>query len=137
MLLSNFLVLKNAIKTPSRRTLLQKWPIFQGGDQKGGNPIMTTSTVTARREADPQHYVEGIHAYIYIYIYTYICTYMCEYITKSLSYIYKYTKYIIWCWRVTPNWTNEYQIIYIGRYITALDRWKGLADECAIGTTPR
>ena len=32
---------------------------FSRGGPKRGNPIMTTSTVTARRKGDPQHYVEG------------------------------------------------------------------------------
>ena len=30
------------------------------GGPKSGNPIMTTTTVTARRKGDPQHHVEGI-----------------------------------------------------------------------------
>ena len=43
---------------------------------------MTTSTVTARRKGDPQHYVEGktyINAHIYIYMYICIYTYICIY----------------------------------------------------------
>ena len=32
--------------------------VFPGGPKRG-NPIMPTSTVTARRKGDPQYYVEG------------------------------------------------------------------------------
>ena len=32
--------------------------VFPGGPRRG-NPTMTTSTITARRKVDPQHYVEG------------------------------------------------------------------------------
>ena len=32
--------------------------VFPGGPKRG-NSTMTTSTVTARRKRDPQHYVEG------------------------------------------------------------------------------
>ena len=55
---------------------------FPKGGLKKGNPTMTTSTVTAKRKWDLQHYVEGtkidyisksIHIYIYIYTYLYIC----------------------------------------------------------------
>ena len=34
-------------------------PPFSRGGPKRGNPTMTTSTITARRKGDPQHYVEG------------------------------------------------------------------------------
>ena len=54
------------------------YPPFSRGGPKRGNPTMTTSTTTARRKGDPQHYVEGdrlmnrqydIDVNIYIYIY--------------------------------------------------------------------
>ena len=37
----------------------KKTPPFSRGGPKRGNPTMTTSTITARRKGDPQHYVEG------------------------------------------------------------------------------
>ena len=40
--------------------------VFSRGPKRG-NPTVTTSTITARRNVDPQHYVEGIMMYVFIY----------------------------------------------------------------------
>ena len=46
----------NGVFTKSLRKLQQ--PFSRWGPERG-NPTMTTSTVTAKREVDPQHKVEG------------------------------------------------------------------------------
>ena len=49
-------ILPGGLKKGSARKLHR---LFSRGGPKRRNPTMTTSTITAGRKGDPQHYVEG------------------------------------------------------------------------------
>ena len=41
------------------KKVVKLWHPFSQGGPKRGNTTRTTSSITARRKGDPQHYVEG------------------------------------------------------------------------------
>ena len=63
MIFSDFLFFERVKKFPVRGPKIGSArkvqpPFFRGGPERV-NPTMTTSTVTARKKGDPEHYVEG------------------------------------------------------------------------------